>query len=103
MMLGELNASHTGISAGGGFGGQGRGQAPFPGLDLQPDKSGFYRVAHVYKHGPADKDYVKISKGDYILAIDERDIASGDNYWKHLAKASGGRLTLLVNSKPQRQ
>src|SRR5262249_34927560 len=69
-MLGELNASHTGISGGGRRGG-GRGegareaQTRFPGFELQPDKSGYYKVAHVYKNGPADKDYVKLKAGDY--------------------------------------
>jgi tricorn protease len=102
MMLGELNASHTGISAG-RFGAQGSGQAAFAGFELEPHKSGFYRVVFIYKNGPADKDYVKLAKGDYVLAINEQDIASGDNYWKHLSRAPGGRLSFLVNSKPERK
>jgi tricorn protease len=104
MMIGEINASHTGISGGGG--GRGRGRATdsegdstrFPGLDLEP-AGGFWMVTHVYKHGPADKDYIKIKAGDYVLAIDGNDLTDGDDIWKTL-NAAGPRMDLLVNSKP---
>jgi tricorn protease len=102
-MLGELNASHTGIS--GGFGGREAGQAQtrYPGFELAADKNGFYKVTHVYKHGPADKDYVKIRVGDYILAIDGQDLAAGDNYWKAYTLAPSSRLEFIVNSKPEKE
>jgi tricorn protease len=102
-MIGELNASHTGISA--GFRGreEGGAQTRFPGFELQADPSGFYRVAHVYKHGPADKDYVKIGVGNYILAIDGQDLKVGDNYWKAYTTAPGSKLELTVNSKPAKE
>ncbi len=104
MMIGELNASHTGLSGGGGGGGRrgggGRADARFPGFDLEPDSSGFYKVAHVYKNGPADKDYVKINNGDFILAIDGHDLKAGENYWKHYAEAAGNKIEFTVNSKP---
>jgi tricorn protease len=100
MMLGELNASHTGISGGRG---SERTTAPstrFPGFDLEADKSGYYRVKHIYQNGPADKDWVKIQAGDYLLAIDGQDVKVGDNYWKHYTAAPGAKLELTVNSKP---
>jgi tricorn protease len=103
MMIGELNASHTGISAGGRGGrGQNSGsdQTRFPGFELEADASGFYKVTHVYKDGPADKDYVKINPGDFILAIDGQDIKAGDSYWKLYTTAPGERLEFLVNNKP---
>ena len=103
MMIGELNASHTGISSG-GRGGRirdgGSDQTRYPGFELESDPSGFYKVAHVYKDGPADKDYVKIDAGDFILAIDGQDIKAGDNYWKLYTTAPGDRLEFLVNKKP---
>ena len=52
-MIGELNASHTGISGGGN-----PGQAPervqtrYPGFDLEPDASGFYKVSYIYQKRP---------------------------------------------------
>ena len=30
-------------------------QTRFPGFELEPGSSGYYKVVHVYKHGPADK------------------------------------------------
>ncbi len=105
MMIGELNASHTGISAGfrGGRGAGGRVQARYPGFEMEPDASGFYRVTHVYKKGPADKDWVKIHVGDYILAVDGQDLKAGDNYWKLFAESPSGKLEFTVNSKPTKE
>src|SRR5262249_2810019 len=103
-MLGELNASHTGISPGLGRRGAGReATTRFPGFELQLDKSGYYKVGHVYKNGPADKDFVKINTGDYILAIDGAEVKSGDNYWKNFTLAPGGKLEFTVNSKPAKE
>jgi tricorn protease len=103
MMIGELNASHTGISGGGpGPGGPGGGgiQTRYPGFEIEPDASGFYKVTHVYKDGPADRDYIKIKAGDYILAVNDAPLKSGDNYWKLYNLAPGRKMEFLVNSKP---
>jgi tricorn protease len=101
MMLGELNASHTGISGGGERGERGSAASTrHPGFELEADKSGYYRVKHVYKGGPADKDWVRISAGDYVLAIDGQAVKAGDNYWKHYTAAPGSKIEFTVNSKP---
>src|SRR5262249_11100226 len=56
-MIGELNASHTGISATPTAEERDRtAQTRFPGFELEPDASGYYKVSYVYKDGPADKD-----------------------------------------------
>jgi tricorn protease len=103
-MIGELNASHTGISGGGGRGREAaQAQTRYPGFELEADKSGYYKVSHIYKHGPADKDYVKINVGDYILAIDDQEIKAGDNYWKAYTMAPAGRMEFTVNSKPAQE
>jgi tricorn protease len=101
MMLGELNASHTGISATGGASGQ--PQPRFPGFELSPDPSGYYKVTHVYRNGPADKDWVKLNVGDLILAVGDRELKIGDNYWKQFIGAAGARLEFTVNSKPDKE
>ncbi len=106
MMIGEMDASHTGISAGGG---RGRGRPAeaegdttrFPGLDLEP-AGGYWMVRHVYRRGPADKDYVKIKAGDYVLAIDGQELTADDDVWKPLT-AAGQRVELLVNAKPAKE
>jgi tricorn protease len=106
MMIGELNASHTGISAGSRSGRVRDGssdQTRYPGFELEADSSGFYKVTHVYKAGPADKDYVKINRGDFILAIDGQPLKAGDNYWKLYTLAPGERMEFLVNNKPAKE
>ena len=97
-MIGELNASHTGIS-GGGEPDKNAIQTRFPGFDLEPD-GGYYKVTYIYKDGPADKDYVKIHVGDYILAVNGAPLKAGDNYWKNFNLAPGRKFEFTVNSKP---
>src|SRR5260370_33281297 len=74
-MIGELNASHTGISATPGPEERDRVvQTRYPGFDMEPDASGEYKVSHIYKTGPAEKDYVNLNVGDYVLSIDGHDV-----------------------------
>src|SRR5262249_24107536 len=105
MMIGELNASHTGIGGGrGGRGGAGGGaQTRYPGFELEARKSGYDKVTQIYRDGPADKDYVKLKAGDFILAIDDEELKSGDNYWKHYTTAPATKLEFTVNSKPEKE
>ncbi len=98
-MIGELNASHTGLT-GGGEPNRNAVQTRFPGFEIAPDASGYYRVTWVYKNGPADKDYIRIHVGDYILAVNDAPLKSGDNYWRHYNLAPGHKLEFAVNSKP---
>jgi tricorn protease len=100
MMIGELNASHTGVSGGGGGPTGTNPQTRYPGFDVVADASGFYRVGHIYKTGPADHDYLKLRTGHYILSIDEKDLKTTDNYWRHLTISPGAKFRFLVNDKP---
>jgi tricorn protease len=101
-MIGELNASHTGISATPTAEERERSaQTRFPGLEMEPDSSGYYKVSYIYKDGPADKDYVGINVGDYILAIDGHELKAGENYWKYLTAVRGEKIALTVNSKAE--
>ena len=51
MMIGQLNASHTGVS-GGAAASQRTLLTRYPGFDVVADTSGFYRVGHIYKDVP---------------------------------------------------
>jgi len=105
-MIGELNASHTGASAG-----RDRGPGPLAaagvmtrhlGLDLQADEaSGRYKVAHVYDDGPADKDWIKVEKGNYLIAIDGKDVKAGDDYDAFLGRRLNRKVELTLNDKPK--
>ncbi len=99
-MIGELNASHTGVT-GGGTAAADRIQTRYPGFDLAPDGSGFYKVTHIYRKGPADHDYVKISSGNYLVAVNGRELKTPDNYWKLFNVLPGRKFDLTINSKPQ--
>ena len=99
MMLGELNASHTGIS-GAGKEDPNHNSTRHPGFEMEPDKSGWYVVKHIYKDGPSDKGHVKLSVGDYIVAFNGQPLKAGDNYWKLFTHAPSERFEFTVNSKP---
>jgi tricorn protease len=100
MMIGELNASHTGVSGGGRSSDRAPVQTRHPGFDLVPDASGLYRVGHIYEDGPADRDYLKIQSGHYVLAVDDRDLKAADNYWRAFTQAAGAKFHILLNDKP---
>jgi tricorn protease len=99
-MIGELNASHTGVTAGAAPG-QERIQTRYPGFEIEPDASGYYKVSHIYKKGPADHDYVKLQAGNFILAVNGKTLKTGDNYWKLFNLIPGRKFEFSVNSKPQ--
>jgi tricorn protease len=99
-MIGELNASHTGVT-GGGVAAADRLQTHYPGFDLAPDASGYYKVTHIYRKGPADHDYVKISSGNFIVAVNGKELKTPDNYWKMFNILPGRKFEFTVNSKPQ--
>jgi tricorn protease len=101
-MIGEISSSHTGISGGGNPGDpQERIQTYYPGFDLAPDSSGFYKVTYIYKNGPADHDYVKLAKDDFVLAVNGKALKTGDNYWRYFNLLTGRKFEFTVNSKPQ--
>ena len=99
-MIGELNASHTGAAPppGGNRGGVSTGNL---GVELEPDQAaGRYRVSYIYEDGPADKDWVHVKVGDYLLAIDGKQVKAGDEYWALLNNRLNRKVTVTFNSKP---
>jgi tricorn protease len=103
MMIGELNASHTGVSGGPADAERSPVQTRYPGFDLVADSSGYYRVGHIYKTGPADKDYLKIHSGDYLLSIDDRELKTNDNFWRYFTLAAGRKFHFTLNDKPAKE
>jgi tricorn protease len=100
-MIGELNASHTGAAPpprGAAGGGVSTGHL---GLELEPDTTaGRYRVAYIYEEGPADKDWVRVKVGDYLLAINGKPVKAGDDYWELLNNRLNRKVDVTFNSKP---
>lgn len=100
-MIGELNASHTGAAAGPGGGGRGGNVSTgHLGLELEADDaSGRYCVTHVYENGPADKDWVKVSVGDYLIAIGGEPVKASDNLWARLNHRLNRKVEVAFNNK----
>jgi tricorn protease len=71
------------------------------GVELEPDSTaGRYRVSYVYEDGPADKDWVKVSVGDYLIAIDGKQVKAGDEYWQLLNDRLNRKVEVTFNNKP---
>jgi tricorn protease len=111
-MIGELNASHTGASAGGDGPGPGPGRGAGAGrpstanrhlgIELEPDDAaGYYKVTHVYEGGPADKDWIKLEAGNYVIALDGKPLRAGDDYWERLSHRLNPKVELTINAKPE--
>jgi tricorn protease len=97
-MIGELNASHTGVT-----GAEAPGEriaTRFPGFELEPDASGYYKVSSILRKGPADHEYVTLQTGQYILSVDGKELKTSDNYWKLFNILPGRKFEFKVNSKP---
>jgi tricorn protease len=104
MMIGQLNASHTGVSGGPPANpGRASAQTRQPGFTLVADASGYYKVGHIFKDGPADHDYLKVKEGHYIIAVDDRELKTSDNYWQYLTLGAGSKFHFLMNDKPARE
>jgi tricorn protease len=83
-MIGEMSSSHTGVSGPPTHPMDRIYNTRFLGFEMAP-AGGAYRITHVYRDGPADKEWLDVKTGDYVLAIDGKDIKAGDNYWKLLS------------------
>jgi tricorn protease len=101
-MIGELDASHTGAAPAPGSrpGAVSTGNL---GVELVPDDKGRYRVTHIFEDGPADKDWVKVSVGDYLIAINGKQVKSGDDYWPLLNYRLNRKVEVTFNGTPAEQ
>jgi len=100
-MIGELNASHTGAAPPPRGPGAGGVSTSHLGIELEPDTAaGRYRVNYIYEDGPADKDWVRVKVGDYLLAIDGKPVKAGDEYWQLLNERLNRKVNVTFNSKP---
>jgi tricorn protease len=94
-MIGELNASHTGVSGPGSVPQPAEYQTRFLGFELMPD-GGRYKITHVYPDGPADKEWLNLKAGDFVLAIDGVQVNAGENYWPLLNSPLNEYVDLTV-------
>lgn len=98
-MIGELNASHTGVSGPPSREMPGAYTTRLPGFELEA-AGGAYRISHIYRKGPADKEWLNLKVGDYVLAINGTPIKAGDNYWRLLNDPLNEYVSFRVSPTP---
>ncbi len=98
-MIGELNASHTGVSGPPSRAMPTVYRTRFPGFELEP-ANGRFKVTHIYRDGPADKEWIDLAVGDYVLAIDGTDLKASDNYWKVLSNTLNDYVSVRYAKTP---
>jgi tricorn protease len=94
-MIGELNASHTGVSGPDSDPQPTEYQTRFLGFEMMPEGAR-YKITHVYPEGPADKEWLNLKAGDFVLAIDGVQVNAGDNYWHLLNSPLNEYVDLTV-------
>jgi tricorn protease len=62
---------------------------------------GLDKVARVYEGGPADKDWIKLAKGNDPIAIDGKPVKAGDDYDAFLGRRFNRKVELTVSDKPE--
>jgi C-terminal processing protease CtpA/Prc len=103
LMVGELNASHMGVAAGGGRGGGGGTPAPSVArLGLRFDRweyerTGKLKVASLTPLGPAAVTQ-HINAGDFVVDVDGTTIAPGTNLDQLLMHGVNRRVALKVSA-----
>ncbi len=98
-MIGELGSSHTGMSGPATRTMDRLYQTRFLGFEIEA-ANGVYRINHIYRDGPADKEWLGLGVGDYVLAIDGQNIKAGDNYWKILSGSATEYVPVKVAKTP---
>ena len=97
--IGELSSSHTGVSGPSSASFDRTYGTRYLGFEVEPS-GGKYRVTHVYRDGPADKDWIDLKNGDYVLNIDGTDVKAGDDYWKILSATENEYVPVKVSKTP---
>jgi tricorn protease len=107
-MVAELSVSHAYLQ-GGDFEIPKRPQVALPGARIELDeKAGRYRIAKIFAGQNEEETYrspltevgVDVKEGDYILAIDNRDLTAKDNPYQFLRDKANRTVQWTVNSKP---
>ncbi len=110
-MVGELCVSHTYVGGGDRGPAQRPEQTTYTGLlgaDLVPGEGGYFKFAKIYGPtdfnrdlaGPLVRPDVNLREGDYLIAIDGREIKAPENPYQYLQVTRDQKVQLTVNSKP---
>ena len=111
-MLLQVSVSHLQVG-GGDDGGMPRTAARIAGdlaVDLEP-ANGKLRIAKIYRSGPfalasraavaaLDLPGLNVHEGDYLLAIEGKPLAAGDDVYRFLVGTAGKPTRITVSSRP---
>lgn len=98
LMVGELNASHSGVSGNTGFGfSTGRTGLRFNSSAYEKD--GTLKISEIIALSPAALSG-SIQVGDYLIAVDGQKLTAHDNLDAFLDNKIGRKVTLLISSSP---
>lgn len=99
LMMGELNASHLGVS---GFGSTAEEATADLGLLFDDSYRGRgLKIAEVLKRGPADKRGLSLKPGEYVLAIDNKEITPTTNLSALLNDKVNEMVVLHISANPK--
>ena len=104
-MIGEMNASHTGITGRRPAARRNRrrrsaSRPAIPASTSRPTPRATTRSLHL---PPKDRPTSSTSRspaGNFILAVNGKELKTSDNYWQLFNVLPGRKLEFLVNSKP---
>jgi Tol biopolymer transport system component/C-terminal processing protease CtpA/Prc len=104
MMFGELNASHLGIGGGGNIAVRSAPGTAYLGVWYDESYAGpGVKITEVMPNSPADREESRLKPGEYILAVDGKEVTFGESFYETLNDKVGKRIALLVNDKPTKE
>ncbi|MEO0606809.1 MAG: S41 family peptidase [Pseudomonadota bacterium] len=97
-LLGQLNASHTGMRYRSGRNGS-SDQTAALGVIFDLDGGNGLRIGEILDDGPLDRDALDVEMGDRITAIDGQSITGTQNAFELLNRKAGDRVRLTLGNK----
>jgi tricorn protease len=109
MLSGEIAVGHSYVR-GGDYPELDNPRTGLLGADLS-EEDGFYRIDRIYAteewtvgtEGPLAVPGMEVSEGDYLLAIDGRELRAPTNPFMLLEGTAGRTITITVNDRPARE
>ena len=106
-LVSELDAGHTYVQTGDEPSVR-RVEGGMLGCELEPHRSGHYRISKIYAGENWDSSYrspltepgVGIHEGDFLLSIDGIDVPTSDNPYRLLENKAGKQVVLTVAPQP---
>jgi tricorn protease len=106
-MIGELNVGHAYVN-GGDIPQLNRIPLGLLGAEFSREKTGYYRIDKILEganwstklKSPLTEPGVNVKTGDYILAIDGKDLADVNDMFMLLVNKAGKQVELTVNDRP---